>query len=131
MSRPPWCLSLAATEEKAGYVESSNEPAPTHTVDCADWNTDASAFFEVAEVSDVIRCLQAGADLEVRDRSGYTPLHWAARSGGGEAVAALIAADADPNARDNAGKLPVDYARDNEKLKGTDAYWKLNDARFK
>ena len=62
---------------------------------CADWNT--SIFFRVAEVSDVTRCLQAGAD---------------------------------PNARDNDGKLPFYYAEDNDQLKGTDAYWKLNDARF-
>ena len=69
---------------------------PVHAqVDCADWNT--GAFFEAAEVLDVMRCLQTGAD---------------------------------PKARDEWGKLPFDYARNNEKLKGTDAYWKLNDARF-
>lgn len=33
-------------------------------------------------------------------------------------------------ARDNDGELPVDYAEDNEKITGTDAYWKLNEARF-
>ena len=37
---------------------------------------------------------------------------------------------ADPNARDSDGKLPFDYARDNDQLKGTDAYWKLNDVQF-
>ena len=48
--------------------------APAHAqVDCADWNT--GAFFEAAEVSDVTRCLQVGADLEARrDGSGYTPV---------------------------------------------------------
>ena len=44
--------------------------------DCADWNT--GAFFEVAEVSDVTRCLQSGLDPQARGEVGYTPLHWAA-----------------------------------------------------
>ena len=44
---------------------------------------------------------------------------------------ALVEACADLKARDNDGKLPVGYARNNEQLKGTDVYWKLNNARFK
>ena len=77
----------------------------------------------------VTALLEAGANLEARGE-GQTPLHWAAMFGTGEAVTALLEAGADPNARDNDGKLPFDYAEDNEQLKGTDAYWKLNDARF-
>ena len=39
---------------------------PVHAqVDCADWNT--RDFFEAAEVPDMTRCLQSGADLEVRN----------------------------------------------------------------
>ena len=75
--------------------------------------------------------LAAGADLEKREeRRFWTPLLFAARFGTGEAMTALLEAGASPNACDNDGKLPFDYARDNEQLKGTDAYWKLNDARF-
>ena len=33
-------------------------------------------------------------------------------------------------AKDNAGKTALDYAQTNEKLKGTDAYWKLNEAQY-
>ena len=127
---------------------------PVHTqVDCADWGT--FAFFKAAEVSDVTRCLQAGAtpdvlhwaalggnaeamtvlleagaNLEPRDESGNTPLHWAALGGNAEAVMALLGAGAHPKVRNNSDELPFDYARDNEKLQGTDAYWKLNEARF-
>ena len=51
--------------------------APAHAqIDCAAWNT--KSFFLAAEVSDVTRCLQEGADLEARGCDGLTPLHWAA-----------------------------------------------------
>ncbi len=65
--------------------------------DCADWNT--GAFFEVAEVSNVTRCLQAGMDPQARDESGLTPLHTAVAFGNTEAIAALVRAGADPEAR--------------------------------
>ena len=74
--------------------------------------------------------LGAGADPTVQTEEGETPLHRAAAYGTGEAVTILLEVGADPKARDNDGKLPFDYARDNEQLRGTDAYWKLNDARF-
>ena len=54
----------------------------------------------------------------------------AALGGNAETVTALLEAGADPKARDNSDELPFDYARDNENLQGTDAYWKLNEARF-
>ena len=78
----------------------------------------------------VTALLGAGANLEARDESGNTPLHLAALDGTAEAVMALLGAGADPKVRNNSDELPFDYARDNEKLQGTDAYWKLNEARF-
>ena len=87
---------------------------PVHAqVDCADWDT--LAFFEAAEISDVTRCLQAGADPNVlplaavrgnagavmallgaganlearRAEGGGTPLHLAAFGGVAETVTAL------------------------------------------
>ena len=99
-------LVACGTEEKAGYVESSDEPAPNHTVDCADWNTDA--FFEAAEVLDVTRCLQAGADPNARGIFDRTPLYWAAS---GTAIKALLEAGANPNACDSLGFTPLHVAR--------------------
>ena len=102
---------------------------PAHEqVDCADWNT--VAFFEAAEVPDVTRCLQLGADLEARGENGLNPLHWAAMVGCDEVVMALLEAGANPAARDKDYKLPADYAEDNEQIKGTDALRRLNDVRF-
>ena len=63
--------------------------------------------------------------------AGFTPLHVAAAENANPSVIlALLKAGADPGAGDDAGKTPFDYAKDNEALKGTEAYWLLNEARF-
>ena len=36
----------------------------------------------------------------------------------------------DPKARDEDGKTPWDYIQKNDALKNTEAYWRLNEARF-
>ena len=59
-----------------------------------------------------------------------TPLHAAAEHNENPAVIeALLDAGADATARDDYGRIPYDYAEDNEALKGSAAYWRLNDAR--
>ena len=87
-----------------------------------------AALGETAEAVTVL--IRAGAHLKARAEGGHTPLHMAALGGNAETVTALLEAGADPKARDNDGNLPFDYAKDNERLTETDAYWKLNDARF-
>ena len=60
-----------------------------------------------------------------------TPLHMAVwHNENPSVITALIEGGADPGARDEWGKTPFDYAEDNEALRGTDAYWRLNDGRF-
>ena len=72
-----------------------------------------------------------GVGIEERAASGDTPLHRAALFNKNPAViTALLDAGADPKARNADGMTPWDCAKDNEALKGSDAYWRLNDARF-
>ena len=89
----------------------------------------AALFNENLAVTQAL--LAAGADPMARTESGdETPLHWAAGNGSPAVVQALLAAGADAMMRTAMGRTPWDIAQDNEKLKGTDAYWRLNDARF-
>ncbi|MHC4416636.1 MAG: ankyrin repeat domain-containing protein [Planctomycetota bacterium] len=62
------------------------------------------------DASGVQALLEAGADVNVVDKNGMTPLIWAARFGDAKRVAALIKAGAEVNVRDNRGLSPLDYA---------------------
>ena len=46
-------------------------------------------------------------------------------------VIALLAAGADPKAKERGGLTPWDLAQLNYRLKGSHVYWALNGARFK
>lgn len=64
-----------------------------------------------AETSETAqRLIEAGADIESRDKSGCTPLHWAARGRNADVVAILLQNGADANATDCSGKTPLHEA---------------------
>ena len=84
------------------------------------------------EPSVVAALTEVGADPNARGEGGVTPLHAAAMFNPEPSVVrALIEAGADVNARDIDGKTPFDYAKDNEALRGTEVYWRSNEARFR
>jgi len=75
--------------------------------------------------------LKAGAQVNVRDRYGLTPLMSAAcLNQNPDVITILLKAGANGKAKSNEGKTAFDYAQDNEKLKDTDTYWKLNEAQY-
>ena len=66
--------------------------------------------------------LEAGADVNARDKNGSTLLMAAAQQNTNpEALTVLLEAGADAKAKDKKGKTALDYVRENEKLKGTGA----------
>ena len=75
----------------------------------------------------VSQLLRAGADPGVIDTdAGRTPLHYAALSSDDPAVIlSLVNAGVDPGIRDHQRQLPVDLARTNEAILGTEAYPRL------
>ena len=60
--------------------------------------------------------LAAGADTNVRDGQGMTPLHWAAQYGHKEIVELLIAKGADVNAKNTEGARPLDMTMTKPKI---------------
>ena len=75
--------------------------------------------------------LDRGADIDARDKNGWAPLHFAAAfSEVPTVVELLLDRGADATTRDSEGKVPFAYAVRNEHLKGTDVYWRLNEAQY-
>lgn len=62
-------------------------------------------------IDDVQALLTHGAEVDKQDHSGNTKLHRAAASGNHELAELLIAAGANPDARNNEGETPRDVAR--------------------
>ena len=60
-----------------------------------------------------------------------TALHIAALLGTPDNIVALLEAGASGSVKAVNGKTPFDLAGGNDKVKGTDAYWALNDAQYK
>jgi len=57
--------------------------------------------------------VEAGADVNAKQRHGWTPLHGAAHSGDRELVELLLERGADPEAKHQEGKTALDLAREN------------------
>ena len=75
--------------------------------------------------------LKAGADIEARNLlEGRTALLWAAHEGVNPSgvIMVLLNAGADTKVKDKFGKIALDYAQYNWRLKGTDALKKLEEA---
>lgn len=88
-----------------------------------------AAAFGTADVIGVL--LPLVADPHAPGPLGYTPLMLAATAGTRpEVLDLLLAAGADPLARSSEGKRAVDYARDNDEIFGTPAFWRLHDVSF-
>ena len=89
----------------------------------------AASFNENPDV--ITTLLNAGARLDDRDKNGWTPLIRAAWfNENPEVITTLLNAGADAKAKSIEGKTAFDYAQNNPTIKGTKAYWDLNNARF-
>ena len=88
-----------------------------------------AAGFSTADNVKVL--LNAGANVNARTEDGRIALMAAAGFSTADNVKVLLNAGADASLKSADGNTAWDYAQNNEKLKGTDVYWILNDARFK
>jgi uncharacterized protein len=83
-----------------------------------------SAVADGGDRESALALIRAGADVNAKQRHGWTPLHGAADSGDRETVEALLAAGADPSLTHDDGKTAADVARE----KGHDEIARLLEA---
>ncbi len=77
---------------------------PLHTLAAMRWNGQDGLKLLIA----------AGADVNLSDNDGLTPLHIAVQQGNVELINSLLAAGADPDLKNKAGGTPLTYAASHE-----------------
>lgn len=71
-------------------------------------------------VDDLSELVNMSEDLNVKDKYGNTPLHYAAEAGRYDVLQLLLKKNASPNVKNDAGYIPLDFA----KYGSTQSYWK-------
>ncbi|KAB5531604.1 hypothetical protein DKX38_018274 [Salix brachista] len=68
------------------------------------------AFAREGEVNNLLKCIDSGVSVNLRDSEGRTPMHWAVDRGHLDIAEELVRKNADINAKDNDGQTPLHYA---------------------
>lgn len=68
------------------------------------------AFAREGELDNLIKCIESGVSVDLKDSEGRTALHWAVDRGHLNITEALVKEKADINAKDNEGQTPLHYA---------------------
>jgi len=94
----------------------------------------AQSLFDLVKMGtpeQVQAAIKSGAQVNDSDTLGQTPLmHGAECNENPDVITTLLKAGADAKAKSIEGKTAFDYAQNNPTIKGTKAYWELNNARF-
>ncbi|GER34294.1 acyl-CoA-binding domain-containing protein 1 [Striga asiatica] len=68
------------------------------------------AFAREGDEEKLLKCIESGVPLNIKDSEGRTPLHWAVDRGHLNVTALLLDKNADVNAKDDEGQTALHYA---------------------
>ncbi|KAL6291690.1 hypothetical protein ACE6H2_009200 [Prunus campanulata] len=68
------------------------------------------AFAREGEVDNLLKCIESGVSVDLKDSEGRTPLHWAVDRGHLNMAELLVSKNANVNAKDNDGQTALHYA---------------------
>ncbi|XP_076937013.1 acyl-CoA-binding domain-containing protein 1-like [Bidens hawaiensis] len=117
---PTW--AAGSTSKKRGEnadERSSNDHRPMgpvfssfiHEEESDELKLDAiHAFAREGDTENLIKCVEAGIPVDIKDSEGRAPLHWAVDRGHIETAELLLSRNADVNLKDNEGQTPLHYA---------------------
>ncbi len=72
----------------------------------------SSGLIHDAKSDDIVKLLKAGADINMRNENGDTPLHYHIRHDSYRMVNWLLGKGADPNVKSKAGQTPLEFAEE-------------------
>lgn len=67
-------------------------------------------FAREGEVENLLKCVEGGVSVNIKDSEGRTPLHWSVDRGHFNVTELLVGRNADVNAKDDDGQTPLHYA---------------------
>ncbi|XP_061375677.1 acyl-CoA-binding domain-containing protein 1 isoform X2 [Gastrolobium bilobum] len=67
-------------------------------------------FAREGDMDNLLKCIENGVSVNLKDSEGRTPLHWAVDRGHLNATELLVGRNADVNPKDNDGQTPLHYA---------------------
>ncbi|KAH7402192.1 hypothetical protein DE146DRAFT_457811 [Phaeosphaeria sp. MPI-PUGE-AT-0046c] len=80
--------------------------------ECSRKESQIISIVKTGSLVEIEKALRQGVSVAVRDKSGLTPLHWAAKLGHLDIVKALVVAGSDLNAVCNDNKTALEYAQE-------------------
>ena len=102
-----WTAVRKADEDTINEMVSVGGPVLARTID--DGRRSALHFAAALGKADLVtRLLQVGAEVDLADKDGYTPLHMAAGYLHTSTINALLAGGADPEQKDIKGRSPLE-----------------------
>ncbi|RDX66025.1 Acyl-CoA-binding domain-containing protein 2 [Mucuna pruriens] len=67
-------------------------------------------FAREGDMANLLKCIENGVSVNLKDSEGRTPLHWAVDRGHLDVTELLVGRNVDVNAKDNDGQTPLHYA---------------------
>ncbi|KAL7146112.1 hypothetical protein ABFS83_06G019300 [Erythranthe nasuta] len=71
---------------------------------------DIHSFAQEGDEEKLLKCIESGVPINLKDSEGRTPLHWAVDRGHLNVTALLLEKNADVNAKDDEGQTALHYA---------------------
>ncbi|CAH9123449.1 unnamed protein product [Cuscuta epithymum] len=71
---------------------------------------DIHAFAREEDDNNLIKCIESGVRVDLKDSEGQTPLHWAVDRGHLNTTKVLLSKNANVNEKDSEGQGPLHYA---------------------
>nr|GMC53311.1 acyl-CoA-binding domain-containing protein 1-like [Ipomoea batatas]GMD20514.1 acyl-CoA-binding domain-containing protein 1-like [Ipomoea batatas] len=117
---PTWASGAASSKknrEEIGSADSKATMGPVFSTYIYEEESETElkmdaihAFAREGDDKNLLKCIESGVPVDLKDSEGRTPLHWAVDRGHLNITKVLLSKSANVNAKDNEGQAPLHYA---------------------